>query len=361
MEDLATAYELPTAALGYLTAAVQFGFITGTLVFAIAAIADRFSPSRVFMWCAFFAALANLTMLWSENTLTTLLSGRFLTGFFLAGIYPVGMKIAADYYQAGLGKSLGFLVGALVLGTAFPHLLKAIGGELSWEMVQYGTSGIALLGGLMIGWFVPDGPYRKPSQQIQLTAFIEVFRNREFRRAAFGYFGHMWELYTFWALIPFLVRSFSSDFPTSMLSFLILGIGAVGCVLGGYLSYRYGTGRVAYYALAASGLCCLVLPLVFTMGNSTVFLLFMLFWGLTVVADSPLFSTLVAQRAPDELRGTALTIVTCVGFGITIISLLLLTDLLERAGTVSVITILSLGPLFGLLTAWQRSKRNSSS
>lgn len=199
--NLVLDFNLNANALGHLSSAVQFGFIVGTLLFAILTIADRFAPSKVFLVCAIVGAAFNLAVIWEGNSLMSLLSFRFFTGFFLAGIYPVGMKIAADYYQKGLGKSLGFLVGALVLGTAFPHLLKDLTGFYPWHMVLLTTSTLAIFGGVLMVSLVPEGPFRKQSQQTDISAFFKVFEHFEFRSAAFGYFGHMWELYAFWAFL----------------------------------------------------------------------------------------------------------------------------------------------------------------
>ena len=175
-------FELSKDALAYLTSSVQFGFITGTLLYALLTITDRFSPSKVFMISAFCGAVFNLGVIWDGNSLTTLLVFRFLTGFFLAGIYPVGMKIATDYFDKGLGKSLGFLVGALVIGTAFPHLLSDILKDFSWKIVLISTSVLATIGGLLIFLFVPDGPFRKAGQQLDLSAIFKVFKNKRVLR-----------------------------------------------------------------------------------------------------------------------------------------------------------------------------------
>ena len=352
LTDLIATFGLPAAALGGLTSAVQFGFICGTLVFAVLAVADRFSPARVFCLSALAAASFNLCGTLDANTFPTLLGGRFLTGFFLAGIYPVGMKIAADHFSAGLGRSLGFLVGALVLGTAFPHLVKSMGGALPWRFILYFTSGIAALGGLCMLWFVPDGPYRRAGARPEFTAFLRVFRNRPFRAAAFGYFGHMWELYAFWAFVPVWIGAYFSGRAApvglSLLSFGVIAAGGAACVLGGYLSGRFGVRRVAALALAASGLCCLLSPLFFV-ADPLLFLPFLLVWGMTVVADSPLFSTLVAGSAEPEVKGTALTIVNCIGFAITIVSLQLLSGVGEWLAPRWLFVFLLPGPVFGLL------------
>src|SRR6056297_2624697 len=167
MRDLVATFGLSESAVGHLTSAVQFGFIVGTLVFAILSIADRFSPSKVFFWCAVLGALFNLGVIWEGNGLASILSFRFFTGFFLAGIYPVGMKKAADYYEKGLGKSLGYLVGALVLGTAFPFLLNGTDFGKDPKLIIVTTSLLTLLGGFVLLLFVPNGPYRKKSTQLQ--------------------------------------------------------------------------------------------------------------------------------------------------------------------------------------------------
>ncbi|MFT4686721.1 MAG: MFS family permease [Neolewinella sp.] len=352
LTELVATFGLPTTALGGLTSAVQFGFICGTLVFAVLAVADRFSPSRVFCASALAAALCNLCGTLEANTFVTLLGGRFLTGFFLAGIYPVGMKIASDYFRKGLGRSLGFLVGALVLGTAFPHLVKSLGGALPWRVILYCTSTFAAVGGLLVLFFVPDGPFRKVGSQPKFTAFFRVFRNEPFRAAAFGYFGHMWELYAFWAFVPVWLAAYFAGqtvpVSISLLAFCVIAVGGLACVLGGYLSERFGVRRVAAFALGASGLCCLFSPLAFAF-PPVLLLLFLLFWGMVVVADSPLFSTLVAGSAEAEVKGTALTIVNCIGFAVTIVSLQLLSGAEEWLDVKWLFVLLLPGPVFGLV------------
>ncbi len=354
MSDLVANFDLSKDALGDLTSAVQFGFISGTLSFAMLSIADRFSPSKVFFASAILGALFNLGTIWSGNTFLSLLILRFMTGYFLAGIYPVGMKIAADYFSKGLGKSLGFLVGALVLGTAFPHLLNSLGANLPWRFVLITTSALAVAGGVMIFFFVPDGPFRKPSQKIELKGFLKVFKSKPFRIAAFGYFGHMWELYAFWAFVPVMLQNFAQSnvdlqLNTAFWSFLIIGLGGLACVIGGYLSQSFGAQKVAFLALLLSGLCCLLSPFVFQSGSLLLCLGFLIFWGLVVIADSPLFSTLVAQNAIAEVKGTALTIVNCIGFSITIVSIQLINYLSDYLSPEYLFLVLVIGPAAGLL------------
>ncbi|MGX1931103.1 MFS transporter [Flagellimonas sp. 2504JD4-2] len=340
--------------VGNITSAVQFGFIVGTLLFALLTITDRFSPSKVFLWSAILGALSNLILVWDGISGTHILLSRFFTGFFLAGIYPVGMKIAADYFDKGLGKSLGYLVGALVVGTALPHFLKWISAVFPWQYVIYAISALAVLGGILMVLLVPDGPYRKPSQHLDLTAFYAVFKKKKFRAAAFGYFGHMWELYTFWAFVPVLLALHMewkglNLFPISFWSFWIIAIGGLACVIGGYISLHKGAKPTATTALLLSGLCCLASPLFLSYATTPVFVLFLLFWGMVVIMDSPLFSTLVAQNAPMEIKGTALTIVNCIGFAITIVSLQVVTLLQDLVPSQYLFVVLAIGPILGLL------------
>ncbi|MCH2199067.1 MAG: MFS transporter [Flavobacteriales bacterium] len=361
MPGLIENFGLEANDLGHLTSVVQFGFIVGTLLFALLSVADRFSPSHVFFTCALLAGSFNLAVIWDENDFQSIIAIRFFTGFFLAGIYPVGMKIASDYFHEGLGKSLGFLVGALVLGTAFPHLLSGISTTFEWQSVLITTSILAFIGGLMILLFVPDGPFRKRSQQVEFSAMFKVFKAPAFRSAAFGYFGHMWELYAFWAFVPIMITAFNKvhdhAFNVSLASFAIIAIGGIACVAGGFLSQRFGVKKVATLSLLISGVCCLLCPFVFLSGSAILMIPFLLIWGMSVIADSPLFSTLVAQNAPAEWKGTALTIVNSLGFAITIMSIQLVSALLANAESSFIFMILAIGPLFGLI-ALRRHQHN---
>lgn len=352
--DIGSELNLDAGFLAHLTSAIQFGFISGTLVFAVFTLSDRFSPSLVFFFCAVLAGFFNLGISLPGIGAGGLLLLRFLTGFCLAGIYPVGMKIASDYFQQGLGKSLGFLVGALVLGTAFPHLLKSMGGNFPWRYVVYATTVLSWLGGLFIFLFVPSGPFRRSGQSLSFTAFLTGFRHPAFRSVAFGYFGHMWELYTFWAFVPVILaarNAFSAGVGLNIpiTSFGIIAPGALACVAGGLLSQPFGAKRIAGIALFLSCLCCLVSPFMLVVNSPGLFVGFMVFWGLVVIADSPLFSTLVAQHAPAESRGTSLTIVNCIGFSITIISIQSIQALSHAISMQYLYMVLAIGPIFGLI------------
>ena len=349
--DLQQVLHLQSDAIGDITSAVQLGFISGTLVFAILSIADRFSPSKVFLFSALAGAFFNACVYWLADGLAILLGLRFLTGFFLAGIYPVGMKISADWFEKGLGKALGYLVGALVLGTAFPHLLKAFSGSLPWGGILMATSTLAILGGLLLYFTVGDGPHRKAAPMFEWNAILKIFAFKDFRSAAFGYFGHMWELYAMWAFVPILLATFNkmqgTDIPIPLWSFIIIGIGGLGCVIGGYISLKKGSPKVAFAMLLTSGIICLISPLLFLLPK-WIFLIALIIWGFSVVGDSPQFSTVVAQTAPKMYVGTALTIVNCIGFALTIFSIQLLVFLQNKIGGEYWYLFLLPGPVLGL-------------
>lgn len=342
----------PSPMTGWVTGAVQLGFIAGTLLFAFFAVSDRLSPRRVFLVCAVAGALANLMTIPAGSGPAGLLTLRFITGFFLAGIYPVGMKIAAGWYEKGLGNALGLLIGALVLGTAFPHLLKGGLSSVSWQAVIALSSGFCLLGGLMMAVLVPDGPHLVKNRRFHPREVATLLHAHSLRAAALGYFGHMWELYALWAFVPLFLRGYAANaagfaLNVSLWSFLIIGVGSLGCIGGGLISRRVGSAAVAFFQLSVSGICCLLSPL-FYRSDPLLFLALMLVWGMAVVGDSPQFSTIVAHTAPPELVGSALTLVNCIGFSITVVSLSLMQWVSIRMDPQYLFIFLAAGPAAGL-------------
>lgn len=350
LQSLQAYHPAVPAFLPTMTTTVQLGFVVGTLGYSYFSVADRYSPVRVFMVSALLSALCNASVLLSYSWLPGLLASRMAVGFFLAGVYPVGMKICSDWYEAGLGKALGYLVGALVLGTAFPHLIRAASVTLDWRYVVLTTTALAATGGLTVGLVLTDGPYRRIAGRFHPAMLGEVFQKPDFRRYAFGYFGHMFELYTFWAFVPVLLAAYIREtrvpLDVSLWAFGIVASGALGCILTGELSGRLGSHRTAFVALAVSTLCCVLVP---GLADLSPLLLgiYLLVWGVSVVGDSPQFSTLVAQHAPADYRATALTIVTSIGFFITIPSLYLTQWLLGLVGYPALMW-LALGGVFGL-------------
>ncbi|MBC7948539.1 MAG: MFS transporter [Chitinophagaceae bacterium] len=354
LPQLKETLQLSQYAVSLVTSAVMLGFVAGTLVFALLSLADRFSPAKLFFLSAIGGAAFNVMIIWWATDASSLYVLRFLTGFCIAGIYPVGMKIAADWYEKGLGKALGYLLGALVLGTAFPHLLKNRENPLPWKSVLWCTSIFAIAGGSIMLTLIGDGPYRKKSGRFQWDAIGQIFGSKKWRQAAFAYFGHMWELYSFWGFVPLMLALYANRHDISVnipvWSFLAISMGSIGCVVSGYWATRIGSAKVGMAALLVSGICCFLSPLAYLLPTS-LFLLFILIWGLTVVPDSPQFSTLVTQFAPDHLRGTALTIYNSIGFSIATISLFVMDRLFNSTGFLgreNTFALLGLGALFGL-------------
>ena len=217
------------------------------------------------------------------------------------------------------------------------------------------------IGGVLILLFIPDGPYRKPGKRLDFRAIPKIFSNRSFRGAAFGYFGHMWELYSFWAFLPvFVVHHkyfLSSNVNTSAISFFVITASGIGCLLSGYIADRFGTRKFALTALGISGLCCLLSPMSLSL-PVWMFAIFLLVWGVSVSADSPQFSTMVAYYTADELKGTALTIVNSIGFSITILSLYLLNEMAQQLPVKWLFVFLSAGPIFGCVMLLRNAPKN---
>ena len=348
MPDLQRELGWPSSAVGALTSALQFGFILGTLVFALLAIADRFPPRHVFLVCALAGAACTVGA-WSTVThYDALLAWRFATGFFLAGIYPVGMKIASQWYTRGLGPALGYLIGALVLGSASAHALRAIGDTLPWPTLMLGVAALAASGGVMLHTLLPDAPGAVARvTTLQWKALATIGTDPRVRSSVLGYFGHMWELYTLWVLMPLILATRLEGAALSWAAFWVLASGAIGCAGGGWLAPRFGSARVAGVQLALSGTCCLLAPWLMD-APDVLFYGWLLVWGVTVSGDSPQFSALTARNAPPQAVGSVLTLTNSIGFGISIVSILLFVSLTQTVPLGWLLTGLGLGPALGL-------------
>ncbi len=292
-----------------------------------------------------------------------LLSGS-QSAFALAGIYPIGMKLIVGWVPERTGAALAYLVGMLTLGTALPHALRQIGAAWKWQYVIVTSSALAALAALLI-YVLGDGPHlamHKKPQGLRVGGVLGAFASDDFRAAAFGYFGHMWELYAFWTIVPLLIVRTSlqvklHNVRVSGLAFAVISAGALGCFLGGLLSRRWGSALVAAVSLALSGFCCFAFALGWRVLSPLALLGLLLLWGATVVSDSPHFSALSARHAPPSLIGAALAIQISIGFAITIFSIAIATGLFERLGA-DVVWLLLPGPLLGLIgfyPLWLRS------
>lgn len=342
-------WDLLPADIGTLTAAVQLGFIVGTLLFAVSGVADRFAASRVFLVSAITGATANLALAWLAQDMTTAAVYRFLTGFALAGIYPVGMKLVVSWAPERRGEALAWLVGMLTLGTATPHLLQGLSLGLAWPWAVTFASLLAVTGGGLVAW-LGDGPHLARSSTLQWGGAFRAFARPGFRAAALGYFGHMWELYAFWVLVPLFVGALYPQAPSgvvALLAFSVIGLGAVGCVLAGRLSRTLGSARVAVIALGISGTLCLVYPWL-TGVSAGLALAALLVWGVVVIADSAQFSALASAHAPPEGVASALAIMNSIGFGLSALAIPLTTALWQDMGA-GVSWLLLPGAVLGLL------------
>lgn len=349
---LQSEWGLPDSAVGGLTNSVQLGFITGALLFALLALADRISPRILFFICATGSAVFNLLIaIWAEN-LSQVLVLRFLGGVMLAGVYPVGMKIATGWYPEGLGRALGFLVGALAIGTSSSHFFSSLPFE-SWQPVIYAVSIAAVTGGLLVLFLVPDGPALHKGKALKLKDLLVAMKHKPLRASAGGYFGHMWELYAVWALVPYWLLAWQEThqqtISTSFWAFYIIAIGGLGCMMGGYWSERAGSRLVAQTMLIISGTCCLLSPLAMQF-NFAFMLVFWSIWGISVVADSPQFSALSAQTSPKEVVGSALTMINAIGFSITIVAVQISAMLLSIMSVEWIMLMFTPGPILGVFS-----------
>ncbi len=339
------------ARLGELTLAVQAGFIVGTLALAVTGLADRFGASRIFAVASVLGALSNTGFVLAVHWPPLDMVLRLVTGLCLAGIYPLGMKLVIAWTPRYAGAALAWLVGMLTLGTALPHLMRGATFGLPWAWVLMASSVLAVVGGALV-MHLGDGPHLpERSGQVPLRQGLSALAVPRFRAAAGGYLGHMWELYAFWTLTPLLVgrelqRLELAEHWIAWGAFAVIAMGAIGCVLGGWLSRSLGSAWVARRALATSGLVAVAYPL---LGEASPWLLLALLmvWGLAVVADSPQFSALAAAHAPRASVGSSLAVMNSVGFGLTLPAIWLTSALWQSWG-LWVVALLWPGPLLGL-------------
>jgi MFS family permease len=349
---LALEFGMSKTEAAWLTMAVQAGFVVGTLGSASANLADVLNARVLMLLGCLAAAAANAAVLVAPGALSVILL-RLGTGAALACVYPPGMKLAAGWFRDNRGLALGILIGALTLGKAFPHLLTALYGQ-AWREPMLLTSGLAVAGGILVVGFVRDGPYVTATSPFDPRAIRRIMQNRGARLATFGYLGHMWELYAMWTWIAVLATAsfaaagmIGASGRGSLVAFLAIGSGTLGCALAGWLADRLGRARVAIWAMWTSAACAALTALVFGRHPAWFFLLAMI-WGFAVVADSAQFSALVSEHAPPDHIGTALTLQTCLGFLLTMVTIELLPRLADSVGWQFAALLLVPGPLLGI-------------
>ncbi|HEU0079002.1 MAG TPA: MFS transporter [Longimicrobiaceae bacterium] len=339
---------------GWLTTVVQLGFVAGTAVAALLNLADVVPARPYFAVSALCAALANALLVVAPG-FTAALVLRFLTGFFLAGVYPPAMKMIATWFRSARGLAIGTIVGALTLGKASPYLMRAFGGT-GLEVVVLAASAGAVAAALLVGWGYREGPFPFARRPFSWRLVGTVVRHRPTRLAIGGYLGHMWELYAMWAFVyVFFVDFFrargASEVRAGVLSgavaFATIGTGALGCVVAGAWADRLGRERVTIWAMAVSGACALGIGWLLHAPLALV-LTVALVWGFAVVADSAQFSAVVTEVAPAHAVGTALTLQTALGFLLTSVTITAVPYLREAGGWPLAFGLLALGPLAGI-------------
>lgn len=329
LDEVTRLWSLNAFSQGSLLAVVQIGFILGTLGLSLTGLADGFPASRVFAVGCLVGSLANFGFAYGSGGWADAMVWRWITGIALAGIYPLGMKLVITWMPDRTGEALGWLVGSVSLGTALPFLLRALGEQIPWQWISVGASFFALLAAFLILWLGEGPASMPPARKIDLRMAWNCFRIPAYRASAFGYFGHMWELYAFWSSVPFLVRLIAQDRQQqSWWIFGIIALGAAGNVLGGWWSRTRGSAYVAILALVISGCSCLACPLLPCL-PAWLMILLLAVWGLSAPADSPQFSALSAKACPPEATGSALALQNAIGFSITVFSIQLTALCLE--------------------------------
>jgi MFS family permease len=338
---LASTWNLDDSGRAWLTMSVQAGFVVGALASAVFNLADRIAPHVIFAWSALAAAASTAAIAAFSQGLASAVTLRLLTGFFLAGVYPVGMKIVATWTKEDRGLGIGLLVGALTIGSAAPHLLNFFGAADDWRMVLYLASAGTAAGGLLAGFAVRPGPLQAPAPPFRWGYAAAILRDRPVLLANLGYLGHMWELYAMWAWIAAYLSS-------SLLAFVAIAAGGLGSVVAGIAADRVGRTRITILSMAVSGACALAIGSLYHAPAAWLAAVAIL-WGFAIVADSAQFSACVSELCPREYLGTALTLQTSLGFLLTMLTIRMVPWVEAHIGKQWSFSVLAIGPAAGIV------------
>jgi MFS family permease len=350
---MADELSLGTASVSWLTLAVQLGFVLGSLTSALLVLSDRYRPRHLAAVCSLLAAASTAAIALFPLTGSQSIVMRLLTGASLACVYPPGMKIAAGWTDRYRGTAIGILVGAVSVGSAAPYLLRATWNVAQWRPVLLMAAISAALGGIIFATAVREGPYQAPSSPFDPRAIGRVLGERKVRLATAGYLGHMWELFAMWSTIGLFLADAGRRHDVGAMwaplnAFLVIASGGIGCVLAGIRADQIGRARVTIIAMATSGACALAIGPASAWSYSLTMAV-ALVWGVSVVADSAQFSACVAEVAPAEYVGTALTVQTASGFLLTMLTIHLVPEWAARWGWEFAYVPLAIGPLLGIL------------
>ena len=353
------------ATSSWLIIAVQLGFVLGTFVSAVLLLSDRFSARRLAAVSSIVAALTTGLVAWRQVGPLGAILLRALTGFALAGVYPPGIKIAAGWWQARRGTAIGVLVGALTIGSAAPNLFRIGALATDWRAIMLASAIAAVVAASLFAIMIREGPFQAPSAPFESRALSSVIHDRGVMLATVGYLGHMWELYAMWSSIgafwAYVVaqRSAYADI-ASILSFVTIASGALGCVAAGVVADRIGRPIVTIVAMAVSATCALTIGLL-SAAPWAVLVSVAMVWGASIVADSAQFSAAVTELAPNQYVGTAITLQTCAGFLLTIVTIRLVPVWVTWWSWELAYAPLAIGPIAGIAAMWQLQRRHRSS
>ncbi|MEM7068943.1 MAG: MFS transporter [Pseudomonadota bacterium] len=358
LPDMLREHDLSALAQAALSSAVPAGFVVGALISAFTGLSDRFDPRRVFAICAILASASGFALLITQPGGMASIFLRFITGAMLAGVYPVGMKIAVGWGKEDRGLLVGLLVGALTLGSASPYLIAWIGGT-DWRLTIVAVSSLTVVSAFLI-MFAQLGPYHARSPAFAVSSIAVAWTNKRVRYAYLGYFGHMWELYAMWAWIGvatlvsyrFTMSETEAVDLSKLTAFLAIGLGGLASIAGGYVADRIGKVQVTIVAMVVSGLAAIATAASFG-GPAWITFVVVIIWGIAIIPDSPQFSALVADASPPEVAGSLMTFQTAIGFALTIFTVQSAPFLVELTGWPTVLAILAAGPAFGVWFMWK--------